>query len=218
MITGYTIILVCSLESSIEILFGPNFVLSFPSPPCCHTHHLNSEHEHSPAFSSIGQSMQANVDCWFTGLADHDALEQFCIDNYHKYISLVEIMPNCSDILQFTNEITDDHTYIITNCPRKIVELILASEQGTTALASHLKNTDGSFRVICAGDVVKNATLLPKPSTSMILHMSSTSSVSAHETLLGMFGCSNSFLSILQTSLFLSPMSFFFLFFDIILF
>jgi phosphoglycolate phosphatase-like HAD superfamily hydrolase len=132
----------------------------------------------------FGQSMQANVDCWFPGITV-EQLDEYCCAHYEKYISLLEIMPHVESILEFSNQVTNNHTYIITNCPRPISEIILNSEKGKV-FSKYFLNPDGTLRILCPGDngPISNSPLLPKPSISMPSEVSRLFKISAHDMIL----------------------------------
>lgn len=126
----------------------------------------------------FGQSMEANVASFFPGL-EIEVLNKYCNENYHKYLDFLEVIPGAEDILRFANEITLDQTYLVTNCPRTLVELIINSPKG------EFIKTSFASRIICAGDEGYDGVVLhPKPAISMITEAAHRLSISSHEIIL----------------------------------
>jgi len=133
--------------------------------------------------NNFGQSMEDNVTCYFKGYATVEELDEFCCQNYEKYISLLEVIPGAAEVLVFASQVTNAQTYIVTNCPRRIAEIILKSTN-CEPLVSSLTNPDGTIRMLCPGDQGTSGPLVPKPSISMISQASHLFSASTHDMIL----------------------------------
>jgi phosphoglycolate phosphatase-like HAD superfamily hydrolase len=134
----------------------------------------------SPHF---GQSMQENVNCWFPGL-EVEKLDEFCTANYESKLGLLEVIDHAPEMLTFSNQVTDNSTFIVTNCPRDIVNMVLSSPK-CQFLKDNLSNPDGTLRILCPGDLDQDGNpLKPKPTTSMLMHAAKVLRISTHEVIL----------------------------------
>lgn len=134
--------------------------------------------------TTFGQSMEKNVELFLQGTSQQD-FNTYCDDHYRDFIDHLEILPGATSALDECAK-RWENLVIITNCPRKITEIILES----TGLLKYFKH------VICAGDVVPwqpnhdrsiSAScspmfpLEPKPSTTMLEYASHLVGTNLHK-------------------------------------
>ena len=106
--------------------------------------------------STFGQSMEKNVEMWMVGL-DQRRFNEYCDEHYADHLEHLHILDGSIDLLQLVNrKYGKQHVAIVTNCPRKITEIILA----------HLSLNQYFSHVVCAGDSIPSTTTSPLLSTA----------------------------------------------------
>eukprot|EP00742_Colponemidia_sp_Colp-10_P011356 GILJ01012603.1.p1 GENE.GILJ01012603.1~~GILJ01012603.1.p1 ORF type:complete len:279 (+),score=29.46 GILJ01012603.1:47-838(+) len=116
--------------------------------------------------STFGQSMEKNHELFFEHITLQE-LSAFCDDNYAEYIHMLSVLEGASETLSSLHQAYGGNVVCVTNCPRKITEMIL-EKSGFNKIFPH---------VVCAADIVSHPEmhgdirrLLPKPHPDTIVH------------------------------------------------
>ena len=101
--------------------------------------------------ATFGQSMEKNVEMWMVGL-DQSKFNTYCDDHYSDHLNHLKILDGSIDLLTLVNQkYVKERVAIVTNCPRKITEIIL----------NHLNLNQYFSHIICAGDSLPIAAVSP---------------------------------------------------------
>jgi len=131
--------------------------------------------QHAEWKQTFGQSMESNVKHWMAGL-EQQRFNDYCDDHYGDWLHHLHMLDGSFELLQAARHRYKTRLAIVTNCPRKITQIIL----------SHLQLEEYFSHTVCAGDSIpvsslppalrakaggaSTYTLKPKPETDILLY------------------------------------------------